>query len=977
MCRKRLISWVLCAFVAGLVVGPAAQAGDPTLIAWWKLDDGAGTVVLDSSDYGNNGTVMNPNAGLGTGGSVWFNDPERGMVISFNGADGSGAYVDTDVIIPALTLNNSFTWAFWAKQPAAQATNNDTILGNRYGGTSSPLQFTKFTPTRFECYNDDGAYVNGINYNSIPADVWVHHALVIDGASQTYYRDGVPILTNTMTKTMDENPFYMGADGFSGAAENWQGYLSDVRLYERALSAKEVLDVMAGKGPVSDIATDPIPEHEAIDIPRDAVLTWTAGQYAQTHDIYLGTDADAVANASRAEPMDVLVSQGQSDAAYDPEGLLTLGQTYYWRIDEVNAPPDSTIYKGEVWSFTAEPFAYPIANVIATSNGSSDAGMGPENTVNGSGLNASDQHSVESVDMWLANAPANETLYVQYEFDRVYKLHEMLVWNYNSQFELILGFGLKDVTVEYSENGTDWTSLGDVQFAQGTAKTTYTANTTVEFNGVPAKYVRLNVNSGWGMMGQYGLSEVRFLYIPAQAREPEPADGATDINPASALSWRAGREAVSHEVYLGTDPEALALAETVSQATYAPTLEFGKTYYWQIVEVNEADEISAWAGDIWSFSTQEYALIDGMEDYNDDVDAATTIFDAWIDGWVTGNGSTVGYFDAPFAERTIVHSGTQSMPLQYDNTTSPFYSEAERTFDSPLDWTNNGADTLVLYVRGVAPAFAEAADGSIVMNAIGADIWDVSDQFRYAYKSLNGNGSMVVRVDSIVRSNEWAKAGVMIRETLEPGSAHAFIAATPEPSHGVSFQRRPVADQASANTDVADVELPQWVKLTRTGNIFTAQYSADGVTWMDVTPAAPVSIPMAANVYIGLALTSHDVAISTAAEFSNVSTTGNVTGNWQVEEVGIAQPVGNSSQPMYVTIEDSAGKTKTVASADTAITARQTWQEWAIPYSELSGVNLSRVEKMTVGVGSKSNPTADGTGIVYVDDIGYGSPAIP
>jgi regulation of enolase protein 1 (concanavalin A-like superfamily) len=366
-----------------------------------------------------------------------------------------------------------------------------------------------------------------------------------------------------------------------------------------------------------------------------------------------------------------------------------------------------------------------------------------------------------------------------------------------------------------------------------------------------------------------------------------------------------------------------------------------------------------------------------MESYNDDVDAGTTIFDTWIDGWVNGNGSTVGYFDAPFAERIIVHNGAQSMPLQYDNTTSPFYSEAERTFDGPQDWTNNGADTLVLYVRGIAPAFAEAADGSIVMNAIGADIWDTADEFRYAYKSLSGNGSITVRVDSIVRSNEWAKAGVMIRETLEPGSAHAFIAATPEPSHGVSFQRRPAADQASASTDVADVALPQWVKLTRTGNVFTAQYSTDGITWVDVTPAAPVSIPMAANVYIGLAVTSHDAAISTAAEFSDVSTTGNVTGAWQVEDVGVAQPEGNSSQSMYVTIEDSAGKAATVASADTAITTHQSWQEWAIPYSDLSGVNLSRVEKMTIGVGSKSNPTAGGTGIVYIDDIGYGSPATP
>ncbi len=108
-----------------------------------------------------------------------------------------------------------------------------------------------------------------------------------------------------------------------------------------------------------------------------------------------------------------------------------------------------------------------------------------------------------------------------------------------------------------------------------------------------------------------------------------------------------------------------------------------------------------WAGDLWSFSTLEYALIDGFETYDDEVDAGTTIFDTWIDGWVNDNGSTVGYFDAPFAEQTIVRSGKQSMPLQYDNTVSPFYSEAERTFDTAQNWTGNGADTLVLYFQGV------------------------------------------------------------------------------------------------------------------------------------------------------------------------------------------------------------------------------------------------------------------------------------
>ncbi|HQA90337.1 MAG TPA: hypothetical protein PK316_11845, partial [Sedimentisphaerales bacterium] len=428
--------------------------------------------------------------------------------------------------------------------------------------------------------------------------------------------------------------------------------------------------------------------------------------------------------------------------------------------------------------------------------------------------------------------------------------------------------------------------------------------------------------------------------------------------------------------YLSTDPNALALAATVDSPAFAAALEFGSTYYWQIVEVNEADVTTAWAGDLWSFSTQEYALIDGFETYNDDLEAGTTIFDTWLDGWVNETGSTVGYLQAPFAEKVIIRGGVQSMPLAYDNSGSPFYSEAWREFETAQNWTGNGADTLVLYVRGNAPAFQENADGSIIMSAIGTDIWNTTDQFRYAYKSLSGDGSMTVRVDSLVRSNEWAKAGVMIRETLEPGSQHAFVALTPTASHGASFQRRPVAGGDSANTDVADVPIPYWVKLTRTGNTFTAQQSADGATWVDIAVSPAVTVQMASSVYIGLAVTSHDASISTVAEFSNLSTTGGVTGAWQTADIGVTQPVGNdTAEPMYVRLEDAAGKSATVVNADASITLRATWQEWAIPYSDLSGVNLGRIEKMVIGVGSATAPKAGGAGTVYIDDIGFGRPA--
>jgi len=450
--------------------------------------------------------------------------------------------------------------------------------------------------------------------------------------------------------------------------------------------------------PTPTKARDPNPEDYATDVPRDVVLSWGSGKFAATHDVYMGTDFDDVNEATRADPRGVLVSQGQTATTYDPPGLLDFGTTYYWRIDEVNAPPSSTIFDGKIWNFTTEPFAYPVANIIATSNGDFEESAGPENTVDGSGIGAADQHSTEASHMFLAYAPEDEALWIQYEFDRVYKLHEMLVWNYNVQFELLLGFGLKDITVEYSVDGEEWTSLGDVEFAQATARATYLANTTVAFDGVPVKYVRLTANSNWGGMPQFGLSEVRFLFIPAHAREPQPADGAANVSVDSTLAWRAGRDAVSHEVYFGTDAEALDLAGTVSGTSYAPgALNLATTYYWQ---VNAVQETESWDGAVWSFATQPYLVVDDFESYTDDIDAGEAIFDTWLDGWVNETGSTVGHMTSPFAERNMVRSGRQAMPLFYENTGGVTIAEAVREFATPQNWAVSGIRSLSLYFMG-------------------------------------------------------------------------------------------------------------------------------------------------------------------------------------------------------------------------------------------------------------------------------------
>ncbi|MHC4168243.1 MAG: discoidin domain-containing protein, partial [Planctomycetota bacterium] len=148
-------------------------------------------------------------------------------------------------------------------------------------------------------------------------------------------------------------------------------------------------------------------------------------------------------------------------------------------------------------------------------------------------------------DMWLGGFEPQPT-WIEYQFDKVYELHEMWVWNQNQAVESSIGYGFRDVSIEYSIDSIGYTTLGAAhEFAQAPGVPDNEHDTTVDLGGITAKYVRLTANSNWnlgGWLSQCGLSEVRFYYIPVWAREPEPADGAINVYPDVVLGWRAGRE---------------------------------------------------------------------------------------------------------------------------------------------------------------------------------------------------------------------------------------------------------------------------------------------------------------------------------------------------------------------------------------------------------------------------------------------------
>ena len=166
----------------------------------------------------------------------------------------------------------------------------------------------------------------------------------------------------------------------------------------------------------------------------------------------------------------------------------------------------------------------------------------------------------------------------------------------------------------------------------------------------------------------------------------------------------------------------------------------------------------------------------------------------------------------------------------------------------------------------VCPAVSVAELASVVGS--GADIWGTADAFRYTYRLASGDCDITARVTAIDNTNVWAKAGVMIRETLTAGSRHAMVVVTP--GSGVSFQRRTATDGASAHTTTGGLAAPYWVRLTRVGDVFTAYRSADGVTWTTIGSA---TIPMASDVAIGLAVTSHSAGALCSATLDNITVT--------------------------------------------------------------------------------------------------------
>lgn len=195
---------------------------------------------------------------------------------------------------------------------------------------------------------------------------------------------------------------------------------------------------------------------------------------------------------------------------------------------------------------------------------------------------------------------------------------------------------------------------------------------------------------------------------------------------------------------------------------------------------------------------------------------------------------------------------------------------------------------------------ASASGGMFTLTGAGADIWKTSDQFQFAYQPIDGDLEIVARVASIQQIHQWSKAGVMMRATLTPGSAHAFMLGSA--AKGWAFQRRLVPNGSSVSTPGSFGSPPGWVRLVRTGDTFRGYESVDGFTWILV---ATDTIPMPRTVYVGLAVTSRSAHAAALATFTNV----------------LVSPIATPNEPPAVTLIAPASGTTYTAPANIAFQA--------------------------------------------------------
>jgi len=363
-------------------------------------------------------------------------------------------------------------------------------------------------------------------------------------------------------------------------------------------------------------ATEPSPANGATFIVAEPTLGWKAGQNSPTHDVYFGADQTAVAAG------DAGVFKGNvAENSFAP-GVLDRDTTYYWRVDEIDAAGSK--FAGDVWSFktTLPGLGAAKRQVWWNIGGTAVSDL----------LNAANPCSADITDeVPEFRTPPN--IGDNYGGRLAAWLHVPVAGDYtfwvSSDDDSQLFFGAhpgktKMIAAVWgwtADNAWDWQANQKSETMKLEAGVYFIEALWKEGGGGD------NCSAAWEgpglprqVIGGGYLEPSGDLW----AVRPSPADGATGVYFAPELKWVGSCRATAHDVYLGDSESAVAKATTkssqykgrVAAASFKPgDLQLGKTYYWRVDEVNEAEADSPWKGAVWSFKVSDYSVIDDFEAY--------------------------------------------------------------------------------------------------------------------------------------------------------------------------------------------------------------------------------------------------------------------------------------------------------------------------------------------------------------------------
>ena len=698
MCRKWK-SGILFVVVFGLALhSSVARSQEAGLVGYWKFDESSGGVAEDSAGGDNNGVLANGisfQPGAGRSGGALFVEP----------ADSLG-YCQ----VPTVGMNPSAgTVMLWINLPDGQPARSRYFVGHTgetNGSFTNRVQLRSGEATGGDVLSLGLGATRNLNANvmRLATETWYHVVATWDNGTYFVYVNGQQMATGSYTGLTKFQPAMdIGNDGNTGGsrAEAFAGRIDEARFYDRALGAAEILGAM--KGTPYPLASGASPKDGSLELSTWVTLSWSPGDFAVSHDVYIGDNFEDVNNGAAGTFWANLATPslfvGFPGYPY-PDGLVP-GTTYYWRVDEVNQANPNSPWKGNVWSFSIAPHT-AYAPVPA----------------DGAGAVA-----VNATISWTPGYGAKlHTVYFGDKFDDV-------------------------------NNATSGTMSGSTTYNPGPLQRQKVYYWRVdEFDGVTTYRGQIWSFATVGAVGS-----------------PSPANGAPSVATNAILTWTPSDNAASHQVYFGTDKEALRKADaaspeykgtrTLGAESYDPgLLTSGSTYYWRVDEVNNVNPSSPWKGPLWSFTTGSFLLVDDFESYND-IDppdpTSNRIFDKWIDGYgTTTNGALIGNNLPPYAERATVHGGAQSMPYSYDNNLK--FSEATMTLSGAAqDWTRQGVANLSLWLRGASGNAAErlyvALNGTAVVYHTNPDAAKISGWTQWAIplQSFADQGVNLSNVTSI------------------------------------------------------------------------------------------------------------------------------------------------------------------------------------------------------------------------------------